>query len=107
MVEIVLSWRSRLDFLIENGRAVYLPFSIDEETIEAFEAELRGSQVRLRVVRLDGIGYVHGHDPLMEAINRDRPVVFSRQSEFLTCDKASLLTALDVLSSEYEQHTTR
>lgn len=97
MMQIVSGWRRRLASVVESGGVVYLPFSIDEDHIEAFEAVLDGSRLRLRVVKLAGSGFVPGVDDVMTEICRDSAVVERYTRELLTCGNAAMLSALDEL----------
>jgi hypothetical protein len=94
LIDVLREWERRLT-AAHSGQTIYLPFSLDDEFILAFEAEPQGGQLLLRVVKLDGIGYVVGRDPPGEAIMRDRRVVERFPAAFLTCDRAQLLEALE------------
>src|SRR5580765_4992459 len=72
LIDVLRDWGPRLN-AARAGQTIYLPFSIDDEYIEAFEVETQGEQLSLRVVKLDGIGYVPGVDSVAEAIRRHRP----------------------------------
>lgn len=97
--DVLTEWTRRLGGEPVHGRRVYLPFSIDDEFIEAFEVE-GDAEISLRVVKLDGKGYVPGVDPLMEAILGDSDVVQRRSEPFLICQRAMLLEAVERFLSQ-------
>lgn len=68
----------------------FLPFSVDEEHVEALEATLDGAELSLRVVTLDGIGFLPGVDSLREHVERSLRVVERRPKELLTCSPDGL-----------------
>ena len=94
LLDVLREWCRRLT-AARAGQTIYLPFSLDDEFILAFEAELHGEQLSLRVVKLDGIGYVVGHHPVFEAIMRDRRVVERFPGAFLVCDRTQLWEAVE------------
>lgn len=79
---------------LRNGQIVYLPFSIDDECIEAFEAKRNDERVTLKAVKLDGFGFVPGLDSLSDEIEKDRPVMSSATEEFLSCNCNELIDAV-------------
>ena len=94
------AWASRLDTL-RHDNVVYLPYSIDDECIEAFEAALTGEGLSLTVVELDCLGYVPGVDSLVEEILTRPPVVVERRAErFLVCDPRQLKMAAELASRD-------
>jgi hypothetical protein len=68
-------WLDRLKHLRHRGEQVQLPFSVDDEYVEAFVARLEGRTVSLRVVHLEGIGFDHGIDNLVEHAVQARRIV--------------------------------
>ena len=94
LLDVLREWGRRLT-TERAGQTIYLPFSVDDEFIEVFEVEPNGEQISLRLVKLDGIGYVAGVDAVSEAIMRDRPVVERLPAAFLVCDRTQLLEAVE------------
>lgn len=95
VVEMLTEWIPRLMNEVSCRQPIYLPFSIDDEFLEAFEVEDHGEQVSLRAVKLDGMGYVPEVDPLLDELKKEhRPVLERRAQELLTCDKKQLLDAV-------------
>jgi hypothetical protein len=97
---MLATWASRLDAL-RHDNVVYLPYSIDDEFIEAFEAATDGAGLSLTVVKLDSLGYVPGVDSLLEEILTRQPVVVERRAErFLVCDQPQLKMAAELASTQ-------
>src|SRR5262245_66497626 len=81
--EMLREWLPRLKGVSAEKTAIYLPYSIDEEYIEAFEAVQNGEEIALTAVKLDGLGYTTGIDSLVEAIGGKSPVVPRRRKALL------------------------
>lgn len=88
---IIAEWVRRLR--TEPTETIQLPFSIDDEYVEAFEVK-GGEAIELRVVRLDNIGYVHKVDPLIDSLTRQLPIVHRYPQPFLCMNKEELVAAL-------------
>ena len=90
-------WAPRLT--TPGGGVAYLPYSIDDEFIAAFEATMEGKDLNLTVVKLDNMGYIPGVDSLLDAIRNTPPVVVERYPErFLVCDRQELIEAAKLAS---------
>jgi hypothetical protein len=97
---MLAAWASRLDAL-RHDNVVYLPYSIDDEFIEAFEAAMTGEELSLTVVKLDCLGYVPGLDSRLDEIRTRQPVVVERRAErFLVCDQRQLEMAAELASKQ-------
>jgi hypothetical protein len=101
---VIQEWRQRLGSDMHSRRPVYLPFSIDEEFVHAFEAEETNDSISLRVVQLDAIGFVPGVDPLIEEILNARRVVSRAAKQFLVCERSVLVNAIDNFLTEVSEY---
>ena len=86
-------WLERLGSLDDGGR-VLLPFGVDDEYLDAFEARLHGGSLALFVVRMDGIGYVHGTDSFEEQVSTPAAVLERAETPLVTCDCAAFENAV-------------
>lgn len=81
---ILSTWLRRIASAEQTG-LFYLPFSLDDEYVEAFEASVDVDFLVLRVVRLDGIAYIHGEGSFLKHITSDLRLVDRRPEDFLVC----------------------
>ncbi|MBK8254390.1 MAG: hypothetical protein IPK82_17190 [Polyangiaceae bacterium] len=93
-VRLLDYWLSRLRAVDSTADPEFLPFSIDDEFVEAFEAHSTGLEIELRVVKLDNCGYVHGVDPLFESMFGEIVVVETYPEPILTCTIGELIEAI-------------
>jgi hypothetical protein len=90
-------WASRLTTLGDG--VAYLPYSIDDEFIDAFEVTMDGKDLSLTVVKLDNLGYLPGVDSFLNEMRSMQPIVVKRYPErFLVCDRQELIEAAKLAS---------
>ncbi len=98
--EILVQWAGALTNL-DNGRALFLPFSLDDEWIECFKASQSGERITLKHVWVSEDGWSVDVSDLGEfmtsehEIRKELPEVFGeyRKEDFILALLTTLATA--------------
>jgi hypothetical protein len=94
VVKKVLSqWADALDNATE-GQALYLPYSLDDQEVESFKAEVHGNEVTLRCVEVNWNGYSIALDDLSDFIYQTHELWNESPEIFGVYDKEDLIAAL-------------
>lgn len=91
---IVKKWLPLLRNLSHEKDETLLPYSLDDEFIEAFRTTLRNNYITLRCVILDAVGFDSDIDKVEDYIFRPAKVIKEYPQEFGRYKKDELLTAL-------------
>jgi hypothetical protein len=91
---IIRKWVPLLQSLSAESNEVLLPYSLDDEFIEAFKATYRYGFVELRCVTLDAIGFDPEIDNAEEYVFQPWRVIKEYPKSFANFKKQLLLTAI-------------
>ncbi len=75
-------------------KAVFLPYSLNDEYVEAFEVHAHGPKVTLICTTLDGIGYDHGEDDPVAFMSSAIHVLARREQSFCHTEFSELLAGI-------------
>lgn len=98
-VELVLrrvlaQWADAVERLSNTEPTVYLPFSLDDEWVEAFRARLTDDQVSLRRVRLGENGYLVNVDDLKDFMHEAHRIEHEEPQAFGSYERTDFVAAL-------------
>src|SRR5262245_17690365 len=71
---VLAQWADAIERLCPTRPTAYLPFSLDDESVEAFRASLKGDHVALRSVVLEANGWAIDLDHLLEFMQQDHGI---------------------------------
>ena len=91
--KVVARWADELD-KAEEDRTLYLPYSLDDEAVECFQAQVRGEEVVFRCVEVKCNGYAIDLNGLGEFIVYPHELWSGRPEAFGTYNKPALVSAL-------------
>jgi hypothetical protein len=87
MRKIVAQWADELA-RAKDGQKLYLPYSLDDQEVECFEAQLQGNEITLRCVEIHWNGYSMVLDEIGDFITysphefwNERPELFGKYSK--------------------------
>jgi hypothetical protein len=90
MQKIVAQWADELT-RAKDGQKLYLPYSLDDQDVECFEAQVHGNDVKLRCVEVNWNGYSMALD---DFITHPHELWSARAELFATYPKQDFIDAL-------------
>jgi len=91
---VVAQWADAVERLCQSQPTVYLPFSLDDEVVEAFRARLMGDKVAFRRVALVANGWAIHLDNLLDFMQQDHPIYQQDAQDFGAYELAEIISAL-------------
>jgi hypothetical protein len=91
---VLAQWADAVERLRSAQSTVYLPFSLDDQSVEAFKARLVDHKVALRCVTLAENGYMINLDDVNDFIQEAHRVLHEYPQDFGAYERADLVAAL-------------
>jgi hypothetical protein len=93
MQKIVAQWADELT-RAKDGQKLYLPYSLNDQDVECFEAQVHGNDVKLRCVEVNWNGYSMALGDLNDFITHPHELWSARAELFATYPKQDFIDAL-------------
>jgi len=94
MQKIVAQWADELA-RAKDGQKLYLPYSLDDQDVECFEAAVLGNEVKLRCVEVNWNGYDMDLEDLKDFITHPHELWSARAELFAIYPKHDFIKALN------------
>jgi len=91
---VLAQWADAVERLTNTESTVYLPFSLDDEWVEAFRARLTVHQVSLRCVRVAKNGYMVNVDDLKDFMQEAHRIEHEEPKDFGSYARTDFVAAL-------------
>ena len=91
---VLAQWADAVERLSSGQSTVYLPFSLEDESVEAFRARLADHSVSLRCVTIAANGYLISLDVLNDFMQEAHRILHEDPQDFGAYERADLVAAL-------------
>ncbi len=91
---VVAQWADAIERLGPSQSTAYLPFSLEDQSVEAFRARLIGDKVALRRVVVEANGYALDLDNLHEFMQQDHRILQQYPQDFGAYERSDLIAGL-------------